>query len=164
MRRLASEAGTSTTAVYSLFGGKSGLVRELYIEGFRRLGDWLEQVQPTEDTLGDLRRLAHAYRQSALANRNYYSIMFGRAVPGFEPDEQAREYSQRSLLPLQSVVARGAREGMFGEHSAEEVTAAAWALVHGLVSLELNGTVPLSLDPDEFYERAVRNGMAGWTS
>ena len=36
-RRLAQHAGTSTPAVYELFGDKAGLVREVFFEGFRLL-------------------------------------------------------------------------------------------------------------------------------
>ncbi len=36
-RSIAREAETSTPAVYELFGDKSGLVREVFFEGFRRL-------------------------------------------------------------------------------------------------------------------------------
>ena len=36
-RRVAAEVGTSTTAIYSLIGSKEELVRQLYLEGFRRL-------------------------------------------------------------------------------------------------------------------------------
>ena len=35
--RLARHAGTSTPAVYELFGDKAGLVREVFFEGFRLL-------------------------------------------------------------------------------------------------------------------------------
>ena len=37
-RSLAARAETSAPALYELFGDKSGVVRELYFEGFRRLG------------------------------------------------------------------------------------------------------------------------------
>ena len=36
-RSLAARADTSAPALYELFGDKSGVVRELYFEGFRQL-------------------------------------------------------------------------------------------------------------------------------
>ena len=40
-RRVASQAETSTPSVYELFGDKAGLVREVFFEGFRLLGQRL---------------------------------------------------------------------------------------------------------------------------
>src|SRR5690625_6894120 len=41
LRRLAAAAGTTTAAVYTLFGGRDGLVRAVVDEGFRRFADRL---------------------------------------------------------------------------------------------------------------------------
>ncbi|MDQ1696870.1 MAG: hypothetical protein QOJ03_2223, partial [Frankiaceae bacterium] len=38
LRRLAAATGTSTMAVYTLFGDKQGLLAAMYREGFARLG------------------------------------------------------------------------------------------------------------------------------
>ncbi|GAA4620238.1 TetR/AcrR family transcriptional regulator [Saccharopolyspora hordei] len=162
LRRLASDVDTSTTAVYSLFGGKPGLVRELYVEGFRRLGDRMEQVPRTDDPMADLHELGLAYRESALANPHFYSIMFGRAVPDFTPDEDALAAALRSLRPLQDTIARGIERGVLVETDPDEIVFAAWALVHGLVSLELLGSAPAGEATSDRYHRALENGMAGW--
>lgn len=163
LRRLANDVGTSTTAVYSLFGGKPGLIRELYVEGFQRLADRMEQVQLTSDAAADMTALGHAYRESALANHNFYSIMFGSAVPDFTPDEEARTQSRRSLRALEHAVRRAVDEGVFVDDvDPTEIVFAAWSLVHGLVSLELNGSIPSDVDRKAKYERALHRGLAGW--
>ncbi|MER7013951.1 WHG domain-containing protein [Saccharopolyspora sp. NPDC000359] len=163
LRRLAADVDTSTTAVYSLFGGKPGLVRALYVEGFRRLGDRMEQVPSTDDPVADLRALGLAYRESALANPHFYSIMFGRAVPDFTPDDEALEAALRSLRPLQDAVARGVDQGLLVDADPDEITFAAWAMVHGLVSLELqHGSMFPENATSARYERALVNGIRGW--
>ncbi|MCI2419049.1 TetR/AcrR family transcriptional regulator [Saccharopolyspora sp. K220] len=162
LRRLAADVDTSTTAVYSLFGGKPGLVRELYVEGFRRLCDRMEQVPRTDDPVRDLTALGLAYRDSALANRHFYSIMFGHAVPDFIPDEQALEQALRSMRPLREAVDRAIADGAVVDADPAELVFAAWALVHGLVSLELSGSAPAGDDRGARYERALRNSIAGW--
>ncbi|KAA5833653.1 TetR/AcrR family transcriptional regulator [Saccharopolyspora hirsuta] len=163
LRRLAADVGTSTTAVYSLFGGKPGLVRELYVEGFRRFGDRMEQVPRTDDPVADLCALGLAYRESALANPHFYSIMFGRAVPDFAPDDEAVDAALRSLRPLQETVARGIAQGVLVDTDPDEITFAAWALVHGLISLELqHGSMLPGSATSARYERALVNGIAGW--
>lgn len=161
LRRLAADVGTSTTAVYSLFGGKPGLVRELYAEGFQRLGDRMARVARTDDPVADLCALGRVYRENALANPHFYSIMFGRAVPDFTPDEESVNAALRSMRPLQDAVARGIERGVLVDTDPDEITFAAWALVHGLVSLELHSPLPRD-DTSTRYERALVNGIAGW--
>ena len=53
-RRLAREAGTSTMAVYTHFGGMPALVRAVVAEGFARLYDRVAEVEPSDDPLADL--------------------------------------------------------------------------------------------------------------
>lgn len=161
LRKLAADVHTSTTAVYSLFGGKPALVRELYVEAFRRFGERLSAVPRTGDHAEDLVRLGIAYRESALADRHLYSIMFGKPVPEFEPDAEARAQATESMRPLQDVVHAGIAEGTFTGESAEVIAMAAWGLVHGLVSLELSGTTPVGMDIGAAYERAVRAHVTG---
>ena len=42
VRRIANEAGMSTMNVYSRFGGKDGVIDELYADGYRRLVERLD--------------------------------------------------------------------------------------------------------------------------
>src|SRR5207248_521667 len=47
VRRIASEAGCSTMGLYSRFGGKDGVVDELYVEGFRELCESMSSIEKT---------------------------------------------------------------------------------------------------------------------
>ena len=49
VRRIAAEAGMSTMNVYSRFGGKDGVVDELYCEGFHRLRAYLAKHSKSDD-------------------------------------------------------------------------------------------------------------------
>jgi len=84
-RRLAREAGTSTPAVYELFGDKRGLLREVYFEGFRALGDQLRDVPATTDPLADLRSLARRYRTFLCEHPELADVMFSRPFTVFDP-------------------------------------------------------------------------------
>src|SRR6185437_14621992 len=52
-RSLAARADTSAPALYELFGDKSGVVRELYFEGFRQLSAALGALPEGEDPVAD---------------------------------------------------------------------------------------------------------------
>jgi AcrR family transcriptional regulator len=162
LRRLAADVGTSTTAVYSLFGGKPGLVRELFIEAFHRFRAHLLAVPRTADPAEDLIQLGLAYRRSALADPHLYPILFADIVPGFEPDEQVNQEAIAALTPLLEVVQDGIKEGVLADVPTSLVVMSCWGLAHGMVSLELNGYAPDDLDADAAYERALRANLAGW--
>ncbi|GAA5170565.1 MULTISPECIES: TetR/AcrR family transcriptional regulator [Amycolatopsis] len=162
LRRLAADAGTSTTAVYSLFGSKPDLVNALYAEGFHRFGARMRAVERTGDAVEDLVRLGLVYRESALADPHLYSVMFTTAVPGFEPTEEAQRLGREALAPLVEVVRNGVESGQFEDVAPETIAISAWGLVHGLVSLELNGTLPPDFDVASSYETALRAHAGGW--
>jgi len=162
LRRLAGDVGTSTTAVYSLFGGKPGLLRALYVEAFRRFGAHLAEVRPTEDPVHDIIELGRAYRASALADPHLYSIMFSRPIPGFTPDPEATAEALATFQPLVDAVRRAIQQGLFIDEPPEQIALTAWGTVHGLVSLELSGCLPPGVDVTGMYERALRAGVDGW--
>lgn len=159
LRDLAKAAGTSTSAVYSLFGGKAGLLRALYVEGFRRLSWRLRSVDMASDPVEHLVRLAHAYRASALADPNYYRAMFNRQRL-HEEDEELRQAGASAFDPLLETVRRGVTTGSLLEEEPMLIASTLWALVHGLVSLELSHL--LNSADEQTFDRAVRVGLAGW--
>jgi AcrR family transcriptional regulator len=99
-RSLAVRAETSAPAVYELFGDKSGVVRELYFEGFRRLFTELSALAETEDPVADLWALATAYRRFIRSNRELAEVMFSRPFTDFSPgpEELAATSSVRILI------------------------------------------------------------------
>src|SRR4051794_7104118 len=143
-RRLAQEAGTTTQSIYTLFGGKEGIVRAMFREGYARLEARIRRVRDTDDPLADLRESGRAYRAAALASPHYYDVMFGRPVPEFTPDgdDLAASAATRALLErsVQRCIDAGLLlDGVGAGHLAQWL----WAVVHGLVSLELAGYVDL---------------------
>jgi len=99
-RALASRADTSAPAVYELFGDKSGVVRQLYFEGFRRLSSELSALAETADPVADLWTLATAYRRFIRAHRELAEVMFSRPFTDFSPgpDELSATSSVRILI------------------------------------------------------------------
>ena len=75
-RRLATEVGTSTMAVYTYFDGMEELRKEVAREGFRRLAAYLDAVPDSDDPVYDLSSLGGAYLINALNNYDLYRFMF----------------------------------------------------------------------------------------
>ncbi len=163
LRRLAAAAGTSTSAVYALFGGKPGILRALFIEAFSRFAAHLDTVTPSDDPLADLLALARAYRASALADPHLYAVMFGSPVPGFEPAPQDWAHAEATFIPLLDTVRRAIAAGLLRDVDPLSIATALWANAHGLVSLELRCAMPArALPPGELFEAAIRANLDGW--
>lgn len=160
LRRLAAGAGTSTTAVYSLFGNKAGLLESLYLEAARRFALRLAEVDPTGDTVDDIVRLGVAYRDYALREPHLYAIMFDRSAAEF--DDDARLEAAATIEPLVDAVRRGQESGALRKVAPELVALSCWGVAHGLVSLELAGSLPPGLDVAAGYEDALRAMVDGW--
>lgn len=142
LRRIAAEVGCSTTVLYRMFGGKAGLTEALYIEGFERFRRRLAAVPRDPDPRAHLRELGLAYRANALAERNYYGLMFGEPVPGFEPGRKALDTALSAYRILEDAVVACAAAGLLIDADPRHVAVSYWAAVHGFVSLELDGHLP----------------------
>ncbi|MGH4024708.1 MAG: TetR/AcrR family transcriptional regulator [Pseudonocardiaceae bacterium] len=163
LRRLAAEAGTSTSAVYSLFGGKPGVLRALFIEAFTRFGAHLDTVTPSADPAADILALGRAYRASATANPHLYTVMFGSPVPGFEPAPEDWAHAEATFLPLLDAVRRGIAAGVLRDADPGLIATALWANVHGLVSLELGRAMPREAGaPADVFDAAIEANLNGW--
>ncbi|MFF0767850.1 TetR/AcrR family transcriptional regulator [Nonomuraea wenchangensis] len=227
VRRIAGEAGCSTKVIYTLFGGKDGLVEALWLEGFARFerrlraapksargerqlrvtpegeqragrllptpegergqgrllptpegergqgrllpapegerGEGLVGTQPLAGSLADpragsladpragsladlpadplaaLRAGLDAYRDYALAEPDYYRVMFQGAVPGFSPGPEAVAAARRSFELLVHAVRACLEQGLLRGGTAREIADLLWMAVHGAVSLEITG-------------------------
>ena len=84
-RKIAQEAATSTPAVYELFGDKAGLVREMFLEGFRMLRRTFDRLQDTDDPRADLVRVIGALRKFVRENPALAEVMFSRPFADFDP-------------------------------------------------------------------------------
>jgi AcrR family transcriptional regulator len=143
LRRLATATGTSTMAVYTLFGDKNGLLAAMYRAGFERLGAAeVAAVEGVTDPLSALAELGYAYRRAALANPHLYDLMFGRPVAAFEPGPADKAVADATFRPLVEAVQRCLDAGVLIGADPERMAFYLWAVTHGMVSLELAGQLP----------------------
>lgn len=146
VRRVAEEAGTTTQAIYTKFGGKAGLIEALYLEGWERLYRALEAVEETGDLLDYIARLSYAYRACAYANPHFYELMFGKPVPGFDPPQRTRREARSGFRLLRDTVQKAINTGCLAG-DADEICHLLWVAAHGFVDLRLHG-IALADDED----------------
>lgn len=142
MRRVAAEVGASTKVLYTMCGGKEGLIDALYREGFARLQRVQESVPHDLAPLERMRVLSVVYREHALAEPSYYRVMFEHSVPGFEPSPESRTAADAAFGTVVDAVAACIDAGVFAPADPYEIAKVCWAASHGAVSLELAGHFP----------------------
>ena len=137
-RSLADRVGTSTTALYTHFGGMPGLWRAVRSEGFARLGRRLSAAPRTDDPVRDLAALGAAYLDSARADPFLYRTMFDAAA---DLDDPSAPDDAFALLVEAAGQAR--RVGRFAAESDPLAVATRyWAGGHGLAMLVVTGVLP----------------------
>ncbi|GAA2134264.1 TetR/AcrR family transcriptional regulator [Nocardioides bigeumensis] len=138
LRRLARDAGTSTTAIYTLFGSKDELVAAVLAAAGASLTAAQDAVPTTDDPLADFAELGRCYRRWALDQPELYAVMFGRAGLREVIAGAALDVAMRPLL---EAVRRCMDAGVLRAADPREAALSIWASVHGLVSLEIAGYV-----------------------
>ena len=157
LRDVARRAGTSTTAVYSLFGGKAELVGAVLDAGF---ASFAASQRAASD--GGLRALGAAYREWAVGHPALYRLMFGGALALSEDCSPTPEIADSAIQPLLAAVEEGQHAGRVRPGAVPEIALAIWGQVHGLVSLELAQVGPPGLDWAAAFEAALDAVGRAW--
>ncbi len=148
-RRLASEVGMSTMAVYTHFGGMPQLVQEIAREGFIRFDERLAEAPRGDDPVADLLGLGLAYRDHALENPQLYRLMFGLTAPA-QSGKAGKDLTVSAIssdLPegqaafghLLDAVRRIIESGRARQEDPVRAAAQIWSAIHGYVLLEIAG-------------------------
>jgi AcrR family transcriptional regulator len=140
MRRIADHIGASMTVLYTIFDSKSGILDAMSRAGHDALRDALAAIPASDQPLARLAATGTAYREIALADPARYQLMFGNAVPGYQPSQLARDAAKASFDALVAVVRECRKAGVL-KRSADPgfVAEILIAAAHGAVSLELSG-------------------------
>ena len=136
MRNLADRLHIKASSLYKHIENKNEIVAHIQAIGIQSFADSLKNAGKTRNSK------ALAYRKWALKNRNLYEITF-------------RHPLQRDLLPpgLEHEVTKYVIELAGKDH---EHARAVWALLHGLVDLELIGRFPKNANLDLTWKRALK--------
>ncbi len=165
VRRVAEQAGCTTMAVYTQFGGKPGIVAALYDEGFERLAEAQAAVPDHLAPNDRISALCQAYRTTAHRFPNHYALMLGRFSGEFALSEASAERASATLKTLEraaeAALVPSRRTGRQHQITAEAQRMAhvLFALCHGWVSLELAGVLP---DNGEEGSRRLDAAVRGW--
>lgn len=156
-RRLATEVGVSTMALYTHFGGMDGLRREVRREGFGRLTSYFETVPETRDPVADLAALGWAYCFNAVTNPQLYRAVFLEAPADSEDEAVGRAAIQQPI----DTVTRCIEAGRFDPADPESLATQLWAACHGMVTGLLAQLLTLN-EMIEHFSAMGRNLFVGF--
>ncbi len=161
VRAVASEVGTTTRAVYSLFGSKDGLFAALGARAFDLLRTGLQALPPTDDPAADLVEVGLVFRRLAVERPALYAIGIQRDVPGQPPWQSVCAAADSAFAVLTDRVARLADRGLIGERTVTEATLQFHALCEGLAMLERRGP-RRAIDAEHLWRGALASLIAGF--
>lgn len=141
LRALAKQIGVSAPALYRHFADRESLLAELAISGFQGLQQRLlevDQNDPRQALIG----IGLAYVSFAQHEPNLYRLMFGGRVLPVGVHPRLDEAGKGAFQVLEDTIASARQQGYLKPLPLDLMTATAWALVHGLSQLTIDGHLP----------------------
>jgi AcrR family transcriptional regulator len=161
MREVARKAGVSHQAPYHYFGDREAILAALAAEGFSRLGQSLMRAaaQGTSEPVKAVEAMGQAYVEFALRNPAYFQAMFRADAVPLDRYPEARKREDEAFGKLVEGVGEA-----FANQPAEvrqAIAVACWAMVHGLATLMLEGSLARKLKIPRARQRQVANDVIG---
>jgi AcrR family transcriptional regulator len=150
LREVARRAGVSHNAPYRHFADRDALLAALAAEGFAQLAGMLEEAGARGP-----RQRGEAYVRFALEHPQRFRLMFGGTLR-LDAHADLREAAARTYDGLVRAFA-----SLAGPIGAPAAAAGAWAMVHGLSQLLLDGHFPSTKRWDRETAAFVREVLGG---
>ena len=160
VRRIAAEAGCSTMGLYSRFGGKEGVIDELYVEGFRQLCDGMSDDAEDRRPGGRPPHLRPCLPPDRAHQRDALHGDVRWRGARLRPHEAESQIAHGAFENLTASVQRCIDAGAF-KGDAAEIAELWWGSMHGLVMLELLGIDPVKGDPSVRFDRLLDTLLDG---
>jgi AcrR family transcriptional regulator len=159
LRAAARKAGVSPAAPYRHFADKEALLAAVAEQGFRALSALIRQAAspPGSDRASGFRGIGLAYIRFAVEHPARFRLMFGRELADRERYGPLKEAARETFGMLVAAIESGQRGDVIRPGDAQELSMAAWAIVHGLSALLVDGQLaPATEDLDTFASRVLQ--------
>jgi AcrR family transcriptional regulator len=158
LREVARRAGVSHAAPYHHFADLGALVSALAVEGLRGLGATQRAAAAggrQESAAARVHALGLDYVRYAVRNPARFRLMWRPELCGSGDGEAVTAAGLEAYAPLLKAVAAGVINGEFAAEAVDGLAFAAWAEVHGIATLLVDGPIGRRLSgPDAAAELA----------
>ena len=161
VRAVADAVGTTTRAIYSLFGSRDGLLVDAMAQrADELLAAALDEYPETDDPVADLVEMGPTvFRSFVLEHPALFRIAFQRVVPRFEPGPQLQAARTTALERLTGKVQRLEQAGLLQNKALTQAVIEFQAMCEGLGNFELRGATMRML-PESGQQDAWREAFA----
>jgi AcrR family transcriptional regulator len=161
MREVARKSGVSHQAPYYYFGDREAILAAIAGEGFSTLGQsFLRAVdQAGSEPAKALEAIGRAYVGFALRHPAYFKAMFRADAVPLDRYPDVRKLSDEAFGKLVETIGK-----VFADQPSAvrlTISVACWAMVHGLATLILEGTLARTIEIPRARQRQVANEVIG---
>ena len=166
MRELGRRLGVSRAAPYRHFEDKEALLVAVAAIGFEQLNARLGRVEADTSLSTDerFRRMAAEYIRFALENPAHYRLMYGREAVTRIDHPELREAGNALFEHLVEVFDVQQRQGFLKAQDARLRAYVAWAAVHGIASLIIDGQILADVDVEKLMHETAETLLEGMRS
>lgn len=162
LRALAEAVGVSRTAPYRHFKDKADLLVAVAAEGFERLRATLHAVDAASTTgLDPFEAMGVAYIRFAVENPAHYRLMYGREALARREVPTLQTAADAIYDELVALIAARQASGDLRAGTPESLAYVAWATVHGLASLLVDGQMEQPDDIEALARLTTRTLLEG---
>lgn len=165
LRDLTQRLGTSRTAVYRHFASKEALILGVIEKGYEDIDLIFTPIfqDRTQSVAHRFNTMARAYLDFAIEHPNLYRLLFGEKY--HQEREKLCDYKDESqatgLYALIGLLLEAQEEGTIAPVDPMIQAAMAWASIHGLASLLIDGHLMMSDNMEAIYEYSIEVLLKG---
>jgi AcrR family transcriptional regulator len=147
IRNIADKIEYSPATIYLYYKDKDELLWGLQAEAFVKLNDLFKEKVNHKDPVKQLEQLAKLYVEFGMANQDLYDLMFIIRSPMNVESDEKWEAGTAAFGFLEDIIQRCGDRLRYKEPKSAAL--ACWAMVHGLVSLNIRGRCKVLELPEE---------------
>ena len=163
MRAIGRRLGVSRAAAYRHFADRTALLIAVAAAGFDRLKSRLQTIDAgtPRSSVERFRRLGEEYVRFALENPAHYRLMYGKEALTREDVPELQQAAIGLFEQLVSVIQAQQRSGEIKRQDPRAQAYVAWAAVHGLASLWIEGQILATDDIEGLIRQTTATVVEG---
>lgn len=142
LRGAATRAGVSSAAPYRHFVDKDALLVAVALRGYSALQDHVRAAPRMAGTVEAIHDLVRAYAEFATDHPQLYRLMMGAGITDRDQYAELTEAHDETCAILIDAVAEAQQHGALIEQNPVSIAMTLWCVVHGLVTLVIDGRIP----------------------
>ena len=163
MRAIGRRLGVSRAAAYRHFADRTALLIAVAAAGFDRLKSRLRTIDAgtPRSSVEQFRRMGEEYVRFALENPAHYRLMYGKEALTREDVPELQQAAIGLFEQLVSVIQAHQRSGGIKRQDPRAQAYVAWAAVHGLASLWIEGQILATDDIEGLIRQTTATVVEG---